>query len=74
MKARSINASCRAQDEVVLAALTKQHLGLLALSVIELQLPVNPVDPLVVPLQAPDVAQIQEAQTKAPIAVVVRQA
>ena len=41
---------------------------------VQLQLPVNPVDSLVVPLVALDVAQVQVAQAKAPVAVVVRQA
>lgn len=39
----------------------------------QLQLPVNPVDPLVVPLEPFDIAQIQVTQPKAPGAVVVRQ-
>ena len=40
----------------------------------ELQLAIHPVNPLVVPTKALDVAQKQEAQAKAPGAVVVGQA
>ena len=41
---------------------------------VQLQFPVDPVDALVVPSKASDVAQVQVAQPKAPVAVVVRQA
>ena len=41
---------------------------------IEFQLPIDPVDALVIPFEALDVAKVQVAQTEAPIAVVVGQA
>lgn len=40
---------------------------------VQFELAVNPVDALVVPFEAFDVAQVQEAQTEAPVALVVRQ-
>ena len=40
---------------------------------VHLELAVNPVHTLVVPFEALDVAQVQEAQPKAPVALVVRQ-
>ncbi len=40
---------------------------------VQLELTVNPVDALVVPFVALHVAQVQEAQSKAPVALVVRQ-
>jgi hypothetical protein len=40
---------------------------------VQLKLTVNPVDALVVPFEALDVAQVQEAQAEAPVALVVRQ-
>src|SRR5690606_3784078 len=36
---------------------------------VQLQLPVDAVDPLVVPAEALDVAQVQKAETKAPVAI-----
>lgn len=56
----------------------RQPLGLLAHQAlarldaqVQLQLPVNAVHPFVVPAKALDVAQVQKAQAKAPVAVVV---
>jgi hypothetical protein len=40
---------------------------------IQLEFAVNPVDPLVVPLEVFDVTQVQKAQPKTPVALVVRQ-
>jgi len=40
---------------------------------VQLELAVNPVDTLVVPFEPFDVAQVQEAQPEAPVALVVRQ-
>lgn len=40
---------------------------------VQLELAVDPVDPLVVPFEALDVAQVQEAQPEAPVTLVVRQ-
>jgi len=40
---------------------------------IQFQFTLNPVDALVVPFEAFDVAQVQEAQAEAPVALVVRQ-
>jgi hypothetical protein len=40
---------------------------------IQVQLAVNPVDAVVVPLEALHVEQVQEAQSEAPVPVVVRQ-
>src|SRR5690606_17330578 len=42
-------------------------------SKIQLELPVDPVDTFVVPAKASHVAQVQKAQAKAPVAMVVRQ-
>lgn len=40
---------------------------------VQLELAVNPVDALVVPFEALHVAQVQEAQSKAPVALVICQ-
>src|SRR5690606_13916169 len=54
----------------------RQRLGLLAHQAfpwldpqVQLQLPVDAVDPLVIPAKALDVAQVQEAQAEAPVAI-----
>ena len=41
---------------------------------IELELAIDPINPLVIPAVALHVAQVQEAQAKAPVALVVGQA
>ena len=41
---------------------------------VQFQLPVDAVNTLVIPSEASNIAQVQEAKAKAPIAVVVRQA
>ena len=41
---------------------------------IQFQLPVDAIDALVVPAEVLDVAQVQEAEAKAPVAVVVGEA
>jgi len=40
---------------------------------VQLKLAINPVDFFMVPLETLDVAQVQEAQPEAPVALVVRQ-
>ena len=36
---------------------------------VQFELPVNPINPLVVPAEAFDIAQVQKAQAKAPVAI-----
>jgi len=40
---------------------------------VQFELAINPVDAFVIPSEAFDVAQVQEAQTEAPVTLVVRQ-